>query len=76
MASILLTCPESAHLEKIEYVDHPLGMLIVRCSAYPGDCPPACPRTCAKRLDQKRQLHQKRLADGTVLFATSCLRRC
>jgi len=73
MASMLVTCPESAHLEKIDYVDTPLGMLIQRCSAFGGDCEPDCPRTCAARLDQKR--HIKRFADGTVILATSCLHR-
>jgi hypothetical protein len=74
MALMRVTCPESAHLETIQYADHPLGMLILRCTAFAGDCEPDCPRTCARRLDQKRH-DQKRLADGTVLLATSCLYR-
>lgn len=74
MASMMVTCPESAHLETIDHEEHPLGMLIVKCTAYPGECAPGCPRTCAARLDQRRH-HKKKLADGTILFATSCLRR-
>ena len=65
-----ITCPETAHLEFIEMENDPLGILIARCSAFPGE--PACPRTCAARLDRKRN---KRLADGSILVAVSCLRR-
>ena len=74
MALMMVTCPESAHLETIDHEEHPLRMLIVKCTAYPGEHAPRCPRTCAARLDQRRH-HKKRLADGTILFATSCLRR-
>lgn len=70
MASMLVTCPESAHLEKIEYEQGPLGMLIDSCSAFAG-CPLTCPRTCAARLDRK---HGKHLV-GTTLVVRSCLRR-
>jgi hypothetical protein len=71
MAMMLVTCPESAHLEQIEYEDDPAGLLIRRCTAFPGN--PVCPRTCAARLDTRRR--SKRLADGTVLVAVSCLWR-
>lgn len=56
MASKLITCPESAHLEKIEYEDHPLGMLIVACTRFKPDCAVTCARLCAARLDQKRRM--------------------
>lgn len=69
----LVTCPESAHLEEIEMIDTPVGLLVQRCSAF-ADGLPDCPRTCAARLDQKAR-RRKRLADGSVLIATSCLRR-
>lgn len=48
----LLTCPETAHLELIDYVDDPLGMLVSACSRFwpPGAI--ECPRTCAARLDR------------------------
>jgi len=75
MASTLITCPESAHLEEIELIDTPVGLLVQRCSAFAGGVPD-CPRTCAARLDQRQRLRaRKRLADGSVLIATSCLRR-
>jgi hypothetical protein len=48
----LLTCPESAHLELVEYFDDPLGTLIAGCSRFRPPCALACPRTCAARLDR------------------------
>jgi hypothetical protein len=52
MPTMLITCPESAHLEEIDFIQSPLGILIRRCSAAPGKCL-RCPRTCATRLDRK-----------------------
>ncbi len=48
----LLTCPETAHLELVEYFDDPLGTLIAGCSRFRPPCALACPRTCAARLDR------------------------
>lgn len=48
----LVTCPESAHLERIVYEDSPLGMLIEACTGFQPGCPMNCPRTCAARLDR------------------------
>jgi hypothetical protein len=48
----LVTCPETGHLEEIEYYVHPFARLIVRCSRYPG-CRLDCPRTCTARLDRR-----------------------
>ncbi len=53
MPSRLITCPESAHLERIEYETSPFGMLIRTCSGYLGGCEGTCPRTCAARLDRR-----------------------
>jgi hypothetical protein len=55
MPSHLVTCPESAHLEEIEYEDHPLGLLIVACSRFTPACAVTCERLCAARLDRKRR---------------------
>ncbi len=55
MASKLITCPESAHLENIEYEDHPLGMLIVACTRFNPSCEVTCGRLCAARLDRKQR---------------------
>lgn len=55
MATRLITCPETAHLEQIEYQIHPLGLLIEACTRF---CPADrvdCPRTCAARLDRQRR---------------------
>ena len=49
----LVTCPETAHLEEIWFDDHPLGILIVRCSRFAPACVMTCPRTCAARLDKR-----------------------
>jgi hypothetical protein len=55
MESMLITCPESAHLERIAYEDHPLGLLIAGCSRFRPTCAVTCGRTCAARLDQRGQ---------------------
>lgn len=73
MPRMLVTCPETAHLEVLEYIDDPLGMLISGCSAFQPECNVACARLCAARLDRKRGL--KRHEPGTVLLARSCLGR-
>jgi hypothetical protein len=61
MALKLITCPDTAHLEQIDYDDHPLGLLIVACT---GLTP--CERTCAARLDRRRRaaLAELNLDDG------------
>jgi hypothetical protein len=53
----LITCPETAHLEDIEYEHTPLGMVIVSCSRFAPDCEPRCARLCAARLDARERLH-------------------
>ena len=67
MASRLVTCPETAHLEMIEYEDTPLGMLIHACSQHRPACDVSCPRTCAARLDRRER-------GSFVLEVTSLLR--
>jgi hypothetical protein len=59
MAVKLITCPESAHLEQIEYMDTPLGLLIHRCSRFEPACTVSCARECAARLDRKRRLSEE-----------------
>jgi len=56
MAIKMLTCPETAHLEMIEYQEHPFGMLIDGCSRFRPSCEVNCPRTCATRLDRRAAL--------------------
>jgi hypothetical protein len=55
MAYRLVTCPDTGHLEIIEYADSPCGMLILGCSTFRPPCTLDCPRTCAARLDQRRR---------------------
>jgi hypothetical protein len=56
MATKLLTCPETAHLEMVEYQTHPFGMLIDACSRFRPPCEVNCARTCAARLDRRAAL--------------------
>jgi hypothetical protein len=49
----LITCPESAHLELIEYDQTPCGLVIAACSRFRPACAVDCPRTCATRLDRR-----------------------
>lgn len=59
MAYRLVTCPESAHLELIEYEESPCGMLIVGCSVFRPPCAVDCARICAGRLDQRNRGAEK-----------------
>ena len=52
----LVTCPESAHLERIEYAETDCGLIILGCSRFDLPCELSCPRTCAARLDQRDRL--------------------
>jgi len=58
MPTMLVTCPETAHLEQIEYDDHPFGMLVLACSRFEPACVLRCDRACAARLDRKRLLEE------------------
>ncbi len=55
MAHKLITCPETAHLEMIEYQEDSLGILIDACTRFRPACDVECPRTCAARLDRREQ---------------------
>ena len=55
MAYRLVTCPDTAHLELIEFDETPCGMLILGCSTFRPSCEIDCPRTCAARLDRRRR---------------------
>lgn len=65
MAYCLITCPESAHLELIEFDETPLGILISGCSRFRESCAAECPRTCAARLDRRAALSTS--ADDDIL---------
>jgi len=62
-----VTCPESAHLEMIEFEDSPLGVLITACTRFKPGCPMSCSRTCAARLDRRdRALDDLAIGDTTT----------
>lgn len=61
MPTRYVTCPETAHLERIEYDEHPYGLLVYACSRFHPACAVDCPRTCASRLDRKRE-HDEEVA--------------
>jgi hypothetical protein len=66
-----VTCPESAHLEAIEYAVHRRRLRVIACSTAPG-CPVTCARTCETLLSRK--LASRLLEIGSVLTVRSCLR--
>lgn len=66
----LLTCPETAHLEMIEYDETPFGMVVVACSRFRPACAITCPRTCAARLD-RRDLPTQELVIGDDTAVTA-----
>jgi hypothetical protein len=49
----LITCPETAHLEMIEYEETPVGCVISACSRFRPATAVMCPRTCAARMDRR-----------------------
>jgi hypothetical protein len=49
----LVTCPETAHLEEVEYEVTQCGMLVLACSRFEPSCELECPRECAARLDRR-----------------------
>lgn len=55
MPSMLVTCPETAHLEEIDYEDSSAGLLVASCSGFASPCSMSCGVTCAALLDRKRR---------------------
>ena len=53
MAYKMVTCPETAQLELIEFEDHPLGILTRGCSRFRPACELRCSRSCAVFLDRR-----------------------
>ena len=54
MSYRFVTCPETGHLEKIEFYDSPLGMLVTSCTRAPSGL--ECPRSCARNFDLRARL--------------------
>jgi hypothetical protein len=51
----LVTCPETAHLEEVDYEPTPLGLLITGCSRFQPRCAVQCARECARRIDRRER---------------------
>ena len=64
MATRYVTCPETAHLERIEYDIHSFGTLVTACTRFDPPCSVNCPRTCAARLDRKRKTDEQAALDS------------
>jgi hypothetical protein len=74
LRKLLVTCPETSRSEEIEYLNHPLGVLIARCTAFGDGCRIRCERACAARLDRRQARSANDPRVGTVLCVRSCLR--
>ena len=55
-----ITCPDSGHLEEIEYEPTPYGLVIVGCSRFEPRCAVECACECARRLDRKHGVEESR----------------
>jgi len=51
-----ITCPETGHLEEIDFARAPAGLLTDGCSRFYPRCALACTRECAKRIDRREHL--------------------
>jgi len=51
----LITCPETAHLEVIDFEETPVGCVVSACSRFRPAGAIDCPRTCAARMDRRIQ---------------------
>jgi hypothetical protein len=60
---MLVTCPESAHLEEIEVEDHPEGMEIIACTRFSPRTAVTCERLCAARLERRRRTTEEMICD-------------
>ncbi|HSK04248.1 MAG TPA: hypothetical protein VK932_23505 [Kofleriaceae bacterium] len=48
-----ITCPETSHLELIDYERTPLGVVIDGCSRFLPRCAVGCSRLCATMMDRR-----------------------
>lgn len=63
MRWMLVTCPESAHLEEIEVEDHPEGMEIIACTRFSPRTAVTCERLCAARMERRRRSTEEMICD-------------
>jgi len=70
MDSKRITCPESGHLETIDYERTPYGMVLDACSRFDPPCAVTCAGECARRLDLRDRAHvDDRTERVLVVFA-------
>jgi hypothetical protein len=65
MRAKLVTCPGTAKTELIEYLDTPLGMLVVSCTRSAGAVL-HCQRLCVELPDRARRCSSERLVSIRV----------
>ena len=67
MTTKLVTCPETAHIEAVDFLSEPDGelLLVVRCSRFDPPEDVACDWLCLKRLNCSRAREQAQ-AEGTT----------
>ncbi len=51
MSYPLVICPATAHIERLEVEDHPLGAIVIRCSCFRPACAVTCGAPCGALLD-------------------------
>ena len=58
-----VTCPVSAHLERIAFTEHPDGTIVCidGCTAFEPESDVSCDQVCASRLNQRRRLERARM---------------
>jgi hypothetical protein len=61
-----ITCPETSHLELIDYEQTPLGIVIAGCSRFLPRCSLACSRECAACLDRRSRRGDRASIEGDV----------
>jgi len=72
----LVTCPETGHLEELEYESSPFGMLILACTRFRPACAIECPGTCAARFDRRERPADREAGEDTnVHVYRACLVR-
>ena len=51
MSYPLVICPATAHIERLEVDDHPLGAIVIRCSGFRPACAVTCGAPCGALID-------------------------
>lgn len=65
-----ITCPETAHLEEIEFTENPIDGTILgvdRCSRFHPEGVVECDGLCAQRINQRLEIRVRPDPDKTEL---------